>query len=53
MRRLSIQFVEQSLCLQKIRNIETLSEPPVNRLKSVGIALVAANLPNSRFALRS
>ena len=37
MRRLSIQFVEQSLCLQKIRNIETLSEPGINRLKSVGL----------------
>ena len=35
MRRLSIQFVEQSLCLQKIRNIETLSEPGINRLKQI------------------
>ena len=35
MRRLSIQFVEQSLCLRKIRNIETLSEPGINRLKQI------------------
>jgi len=35
MRHLSIQFVEQGLCLQKIRNIETLSEPGTDRLKQI------------------
>ena len=35
MRRLSIRFVDQSLCLLEIRSIETLSEPGINRLKQI------------------
>jgi hypothetical protein len=46
MRRLSIQFVEQSLCLQKIRNIETLSEPGnINDRPPLGIVRVEAPRP--------